>query len=362
MKMLFLFLGIFAQLLIISTSSIPSEDDNERGLKRAYHRYIVDPNPETYYHFRRLVISYYNNYPVDCLKWAEQFRSNWIFKALYWNALSGVGFIIPSVIVPSFYSKILKWISSEIRRTLIHCGWLTEKDLRDEGLETTLALVKAVERSLYELKSLGITDEITNATGDLIPIWKFLIFSFSFDFSSKANGYHSLIRTLQEIIFITSTGPSSVYSPLRLSRLYALLWVYLCHIYHYGREIILDLDHLGHKALIIYLIMKFESDIRFYCCLGEFYPKDLKTHFEELYGTGKPQLDPIVGLLKQYNPYNYSNWLNKQMKFQTFRGLSHHIDDRTKQTFSELSWEVSALAQLELFLFRNGQKVVYSFI
>ena len=180
----------------------------------------------------------------------DRYRSNLIF----WQALGGSHkFIDPITITPIYCSEALNWMSYEIRSIFLKCSFSDELKFKTE-LETISLMVNSAERTAFELKSLEYNDKLMCWFDDLFATWKYLIGNISIYFANKTFDYYSLLRTFNEVRILIKTDSSSNGPSLHLSKRYALLWLYLRHIYYNNCNVILDIHH-HHKTSIIYLVM-----------------------------------------------------------------------------------------------------------
>ena len=209
---------------------------------------------------------------------------------------------------------------------------------------------------LSELKSLGI--QLIGGFDDLVSIWKYLIENISIDFANRTIDYYSLFRTVSEINFIINKEPPSSGSTLRLSKRFALLWVYLRHIRMNNCNVIFDIPHC-HRALIIHLSVDFGI---YSYNVNEFYPSRLKPLFKILSKTGPPQLNCIMKLLRNNNLEYESRLLGIPKKISSFSKLARSIPEKCKRELPDVAWRVRALAELEIYLTRRCQKIDYSAI
>ena len=355
MKKIILLFGLFTQFLFTISSSVPSQDFNERYLMRSYHFYISNPKQETYYNFGRWVVGYYINYPLDCLNLLERFRSNWVFKVLFCRALAERGkHIDPKMATPGYYPKILKWISFVVRGLLLNCSRLTfNTDL--DFAEHVSVLVKIAEKTLYELKLQGAKGKLIERFDDQVAIWKFLIFNISIDFPHGPDGFYSVFRALDEIIFIVKSGSATSTYSSSLPKLYSLFCVYLYRIYDDNRNIIFSLNH-RHKEIIVYFMMNLSKSYRY--LLDEIFPNYLPIRFEKLYGTGTLQLDPIVRLVESYNPraYGIVRWLFEGI-ISSFSELFVPLMIASRTFILTRSGQLGRLLNLNFLLKGKRQKV-----
>ena len=149
------------------------------------------------------------------------------------------------------------------------------------------------------MNSLGIEDKLVNGFTDLVVTCKYLIRNISFDFENQTIDHYSLFRTINEIRFLVNTDSSSNSPPLRISKLYALLWFYLRYIYENCCTEIFEAQH-HLKALVISLIMDFWPTL--YPRVNEFlFPIKLRLQFEKLIEGDSKQLSEIKKILGKYN-------------------------------------------------------------
>ena len=362
----FLFSSLAHLYLIVSSSVMPQYGDIEQkqyddfGLLKAFHKYLTVPTGESYYSFRSYVQEYYELFPIDCLNLLDRYRSNLVFKVLFWQALAAsYDFIDPTKITPVYYSKVLKWMSRRIRWTLFNCNCSDESKFNTEQ-ETISLMVKSAERTAFELKYLGNNDKLISEFDDLAAICKYLIRNISIDFTNKTIDYYSLFRTLNEISILIKTDSSSNSPFLCLSKRYALLWFYLRQLYNNTYNEIFDIHH-RHKAFIVYLVMLFRWNC--YNCWGinELYPiTPLRLLFEKLYENGSQQLGPILEFFRGYNLELDRNLLGISEEISNYIELARLIIGSSKKYCPSTIWKVRALAELEAYLIQRGRKVDYS--
>ena len=311
----FLFSSLAHFYLIMSSSVIPQYGDieqkqyNDFELVNAFHKYLTIPTEETHVSFRYYVKKYYKQSPIDCLNLLDRFRSNRVFKVIFWQALAGsYEFIDPTTITPRYYYNELEWISRKIRFTLFNCS-CSDETIFKTGLETISLMVNSAERTASELKFLGNNDKLIRGFDDLIATCKYLMRNTSIDFTIKTINYYSLLRTFNEISILIKTNSSSNGPSLR--HRYSLLWFYMHHIYNNNCNVIFDTHH-HHKTLIIYLIIKIGNG--FWSCgygINGLYPNMLGFLFEKLYENESQQLESILELFGGYK-YNIEydhNWV-----------------------------------------------------
>ena len=349
----FFFFSSLAHLcLIISSSVIPQDGDIEKkryddyGLMSAYRRYLNKPIRKTYFIFEDYVVEYFEQSPVDCLKLSSR-NQDWVFRVAFWFALAGsYERIDPSKITAGSYSKVLVWISDEImRRILLNCSCFNGSEFKAE-LETITQLVKSAEITSSGLKTLGIKDKLVNEFVDRVVIWKYLIRKISIDFENQTIDYHSLFRTINEIRFIIKTDSSSINPSLHLSKRYALLFLYLRHIFSKNCTVIFETHH-QLKAFTINLIM---DDALFYQGDNEFFfPSRLRLQFEKIIKGGPWQLGVIKEILGKKDVQNYCFGLGIK-SVSSFVELTYFLDEG--RDFPSLKWQVRALGEIERYLAR----------
>ena len=357
--MKFFFFSSLAHLyLILSSSVMPQYSDieqkqyNDFELMSAFHKYLTISTEEIYKSLRSYVRRYYDQSPIDCLNLLDRYRSNWVFKVVFWKALAGFDYFIdPTKITPVYNCKVLKYISRKIRWTLFNCNCSDESKFKTE-LETISLMIKLAERTATELKSLGNNNRLIRKFDDLVGIWKYLIRNISIDFDNKTIDYFSLFRTINEINFIFKTDSFSNGPSLRIYKRYALLWIYLRCIFVNDCTVIFDTHH-HHGTLISYLIMKFWYKFGNYYD-KEFNPDLLRFLFEEVYNSGSLRLNPIEDLLSEY-----SSELTIPKKTSSFFVMARSLTEDYKIKYTSEIWKVRALAELEAYLFRHYRKVKY---
>ena len=358
----FLFRSLVHLCLIVSSSVMPQYGDIEQKqyddfkLMSAFHKYLTIPTRETYSSFRFYVIEYYNRSPVDCLKLSERHRNDWVFKVIFWHALTEpFEYIDPATITPGYYHNVLEWISQKIRGFFLYCSCSDESKFKTE-LETVSLMVKSAERTASELKSLGNSDKLIRGSDDLVAIWKYLIRNISIDFANKTIDYYSLFRTFNDVSILIKTDSFPNGPSLRLSKRYALLWFYLHNIYYLNCNVIFHIHH-HHKAFIVYLVMEFYKRT---WGIYELYPNIIRYLFEKLYGNGSQQLDTILELFIVYNFENYRNWPGVSKNVSNYSELACYFTKNSDENYCVITWNVRALAELEAYLIQHGQKIDYS--
>ena len=339
--------------LMSQYGEIGEKQYNDYGLVSAYRRYLSNPTPETFSNFESYVRRYYKQSPIDYLKLSGRYQ-DWIFRAILWHAFEGLGPSDPSKFNSGYYPFVLKWISYEIRVIFLNCRWSDESKFTTE-LEKISLLIRLAERTAFELKTMGIKDELMGFD-NLAAIWKYLIRNISFDFENKTIVYHSLFRTIYEICLIIKTDSSLICPSLCLSKRYALLWFYLRYIYVNNCAVIFETHH-HYKTLIYYFIMKFQLYIYDF---EEFYPSQLGILFEKLYENEPQQLDHIWKLLRVRSPWHDSNLLRITGKISHFIDLARFITESSEKYCSNTVWRIRAFAELEAYLIQHGRKVDYS--
>ena len=364
----FFLFSSFAHLYLVKSSSIMSQcgDGNEQkqyddfGLVSAFHKCLIIPTWESQESFRSYVRGYYNQSPIDCLNLLDRYRSNWIFKVVFWKSIAGTDYFIdPLKIIPfAEYSNVLYWMSCKIRAIFLDCSYSDESKFKTE-LETISLMVKSGERTAFELKSLKINEELISRFSDLIAIWKYLIRNISIDFTDKTIDYYSLLRTFNEASILVKTDSSSIGPSLRLSKRYALLWFYLQYIYKHNCKFIFDI-HRHHNVFIIYFIVELRS-MPLSCRSDELYPDMLRFLFEKLYKNGSPQLDPILELIRGewWCLELYRNWLGITREASNYSELVRFFTESSEKEDPITTWHVRALAELEAYLIQCGQKLDY---
>ena len=355
----FYFASLVPLYFIMSSSVIPQYCDIKQkqydnfGLVSTFRKYLAIPTEETYISFRSYLKRYFKQSPIDCLKLSERHWNDLVFKVVFWQALTEpYKFIDPSKITPANYHDVLEWIKRKIRKTLLNCSCSDESKFKTE-LETISQMVKSAERTAFELKSLGNNDKLIGGFDDLIAIWKYLIRNISIDFTNKTIDYYSLFRTLNDISILVKTDSSSNGLSLRLSKRYALLWLYLRYIYLDNE--IFDIYH-HHKANTIYLIMEFLGRNHSYG-INEFYPNKLRLLFEKLYENGSQKLKLILECLRVSNFERDRNWIGASKKISNYFELARSLSESSGKRFPDTTWRIRALAELEAYLIQHGQEV-----
>ena len=362
MMMKFLFFSSLAHLYFIMSSSVmPQCGDFEQkqyddfGLVSAFRKYLSIPTDESYCSFRSYVKRYFKQSPIDCLNLLGRYRSNWVFKVLFWQALAGSYYLIdPTSITSAHYYNEFEWVSKKIRNIFLNCSCSDESKFKTE-LEAITLMVKSVEKSAFELKSLGFNEKIISRFDAKIAIWKYLIINISIDFSNKTIDYYSLSRTFNDVSILVKTDSSLDGPSLRLSKRYALFWLNLHYIYVNHCTVIFE-THQRHKALIIYYVLK----SRFLFPAKEFYPDVLRLQFERLYENKSQQLDQIWELLRMHYFESDRTLLGISEEISNYSELARFIFESSKGYCANATWKIRAFAELEAYLIRNGRKVDYS--
>ena len=352
MMKFFLFSSLAHLYIIVSSSVMPQYGDivqkqyNDYKLMSAFRKYLTVPTKQSYSSFRSHTLRYYKRSPIDCLNLSGRHRNDWVFLVVFWRALEGpIKFINLTKITPVYYSKILEWISLKIGNIFLNCGCSDESEFKSQ-LEMISLLIKLAERTAFELKSLGINDDLINGLSDRAITWNYLIRNFSIDFDKKTIDYHSLSRTINEICLIIKMDSSSNGPSMRLSKRYTLLVFYLRFIYMNDCNVIFD-SHHHHRALISYLIMKMSNAYDDY----GFYPDHLKHLFEEFYNSGSIQLNPIANFLRNYNPELSFYQIPKRIPSLSMLALSLTKDFEQENPGD--AWNIRALAELEAYIVRH---------
>ena len=355
MMKFFLFSSLAHLHIVMSSPLIPQYDDF--GLVGLYHRYLNRPTWKNYYTFESYVRGYYKRSPIDCLNLLDRYRSNRVFKVSFWQALAGIYYSIdPTKIIPGYYSKVLICMSCEIRSIILNCGYSDETKFKTE-LETISRMIKLAEITASELNSLGENDKLISGFDDQVAIWKYLIRNISFDFINKTIDYNSLFRTFDEVSLLIKSDSSSNGTTLRLSKRYALLSLYIRHIYNNNCNVIFDINH-HHKAFIIYLAMECRWK-SYNWDAYELYPNILRLLLEKLYENGSLQLDPILELFRGCSFESYHSSLRVSNKISNYHELAHSFTKSSERN-PIVTWSVRALAELEAYLIQHGKKVNYS--
>ena len=334
----------------------PYNDDF--GLLGAFSKYLTIPTVESHHNFMSNALGYYRQSPIDCIGLLKRYWKNDIFMVSFWRVLAGHCVFIHPTEITVDYSGVILWISGEIEEIFLNCCF--EMSKFNTQLETISLMIKLAKRIASEVKSLGINEELIKDLGDKVIIWNYLIRKISIDFDKKTIDYYSLSQTINEISFIVKMDSSSKGPPMRLSKRYALLWLYLRHIYNNDCTVVFETHH--HKALIIYLIMQFCRKFNDYKG-NEFYSNKLRFLFEKLYENGSLKLvDPILIIFKGYSPKLERNLLGASEKISTYFELAHFLTEDSKKllSLSHTEWRIKALAELELYLLQRYQKIYYS--
>ena len=350
MKELLIFISLAHFYLVTSSSVTPPHDTF--GLMKEFHRLLIDPTQESYDRFKLYALSFYRESPAECLKSLGRYTNDWIFKYIFWRALSEPGdrtYLGHSWIASRHYSKVLEWISDEIRWIFKRCCCFDQAKFNSE-MQTISLLIKLAKKTSYELKSLGINDEIFKGLDNLIAIWNYLIRNISIDFVNKTIDFYSLIRTLNEIIFISQAGSSLSDPTKRLSKLYALIWIYLCHISYRCTAVF---DMYRHKTLMIFLIKNFDWSYDY--TPNVFHPDHLQIQFERLNEVGLPALNDIARLLEEFGPPQIECIRLKIAKeVVSFAEVALLLDEELVRLHPGNTWRVKALALLEAYFAQSS--------
>ena len=366
MMMKFLLFSILAHFhLIMSSSVMPQYGDVERKqyddfkLMSAFHKYLTIPTQKTYDSLRFCVRRYYEQSPIDCLNLLDRYRSNWVFKVVFWHILTGHCELIDPATITSVYltRELLKWISERIRWAFFNCSCSEESKFKTQ-LEKISRMIKLAEETASELKSKGNNDRFISELVNLVATWKYLMRNISIDFENKTIDYYSLLRTFNEVSILIKTDSSSNGPSLRLFKRYALLWFYLRHICNTNCNMIFDIHH-HQKIFIFYFVLEFWGS-SFWFGVNELYPNQLRLLFEKLYENGLPQLEPILELFTEYNFEQSRHLLGVSKKISNYIELACSLNEGSKKYSPLKIWEFKALAELEAYLFRHGRKVDYS--
>ena len=260
-------------------------------------RYLNNPTSQTYYIFKSGAKKYYKQYPHKCLKLLERNGNNWVFRVVFSLSLvENMSLVNPTAITRDCLSYMLRWISLEVKSTF-ECCCHSYGEAYKTNLETLSMLINLAERTIFELRALGINDALISEISDPISIWKFLVKNISIDFVNKTIEYYSLFRMLSEINFIIDKSPHSNSPNLQLSKRLALLYVYLRYIYLNLYDDIFDLPHHHHRTSVIYLVMEFWG-LRGHYSNG-FYPERLMLQIENLNKSGSPRLNLFENIFEK---------------------------------------------------------------
>lgn len=290
MKRLTFIFSLFAQFQLIMSASFKLLFD-DLSIMRRYRRFINDPGRDKYIIFGMYVQSFYIQSPLECLKLLDRYRGDLVFKVIFLDALMSRSFNPTTIdnayfnlttIANAYYQGFLAPISMRIKRILLEFSCVNELNFKNQ-LEMVSLLIKVLEGTASsEMKSHGISDETINNYREFIAICKFLVRNISIDFANKRIDYYSLFTTLNEIGIIIKVSSPSESLNTRLSKLYALLWVYLHHIKGDGCLVIFGKHRRHLDRLIINLVNEFCDE--FYGNNAEkFYPTRLNLQIKILY-------------------------------------------------------------------------------
>ena len=289
----------------------------------------------------------------------ERYQNDWVFKVTLWRAVKGYWIVVDrEKYTPEIHYRDVLWsMIFEIKRKFFGCYFFEEALFKSE-LQIISTLIGVAEKIFFELKSYELNSETIGELSDQLAISKFLLKNISIDFVNKTIDYDSLFRTFNEIkLIFKANPPSSHKSPLRLAKLYSLLWLYMSRIRDSFCPAIFD-QHHQHKTLIIYLIMGLWGN--FYSKIHKFYPKSLILQLGGLFGSDSLHLDHIMELVKEFNPRDDYGLLKITKGTFSFFELTRFLDDRPQQAYLFRFWRIRALAELERYLARNGRKALYS--
>ena len=358
----FFFIILFAYPFFILPSSTSLPND-AFSLMKIFHRHLNNPNHITFSDFKVHARGCYSRFPDACVRLLERHRGNWVFVVVFSSALTGNGdFVNPTTITPDKYSILLRWIYQEIRQIFINCCGSDESNFKS-NMETISLMIKLAEKTSSDLSSQGINDKFISGFSDLAIIWKYLIENISLDFTNKTINYYSLFRTLNEIGFMVNRNSLSIVPNLRLTKRFALLWVYLRHIRVNSCNVIFQAHH-PHNILVICIILEFWSGHIEYND-DEFYPKRLGLIIENILKNGAPQFDFISEILGNQDPkwesYSLSCILDVPKKISSFIELTRFLSKNSFQYgYPITTWRINALAELEVYLSRYNLKINYS--
>ena len=353
----FIFLISLTLLYFVAPSSDVQQHLNDHDVMKAYHRYLNKPNKQTLDNFANFTTRFYNQSFLECLKLLERYRTDWIFRVVFWQALEGRStYIDPRKVTASLRSISLIWITHNIREIFLNCSFSDESKFKTE-MEAISLLIKMAELTSSEVNVLGI-GSLVNNLGDRIAIWKFLIRNISINFTKGEIDYVSLIRTFSEIRLIIKTKPPFINDSQHLAKLCALFVFYLDHIYSTNCTSIFDLSH-NLKAEIIFLVVKSYRWSYNFDTNGEFNSNRMIIYLTRFYKANQGQLYFTLKMLRGYRYYPKFYLLDFPKGISTFTELARIPDDCLQKDHNK-AWQIRALAELEFFLSRNGQRAPYS--
>lgn len=319
----------------------------------AFVQYLAKPNEKSYFIFKDLVGGYYERSPIECLKLLERHQTNWTFIYMFWRALKIASSLLDhrNLSAMDFY-RLLLWILQEIRRIFKILDPSNEPKVK-ESLEMVTILIKVVERSTAKLKLLGIEDHYIYGLEESVKICKFLVKNISMDFPQKTIDFDSLFRVLNEIKVIKlSHNPK-----LHQSELFALLWIYMHHIWTPACMKIFDF-YTQDCILIFDLILSCRDMFDgFYFC-QDFYPHSMIFRLRQLKENGFAKFMFIGNLLMEFKkPLNFCKLLRIPREITSFLELARFIEYNpdTYDSYTPITiWKLRALAKLEQHLTRYG--------
>ena len=352
MEKLFLF-ALLARLVLSSNSA--SQYFESFDVVRFYRRFLADPNQQTFDNFVDHIKKFCDQSPIDCFKLLERYRYNSTFRDIFWRALLIPINIDPSIIISGVgFPDTMLLVSTKIRTLFSNCSCFDELSFKND-LQVLSLLVRTVEKDYSALKPRGINGWPIDGLEDRIAIWKFLIKNISFDFTCKTINYYSLFRTFCEIRSIIKMDHFDDDFP-RLAKLCSLLWFYLDRIYRTNCNAIFDL-HDNHKPLIISLVINVGNWNHNFSPHEEFNSIRLANYLKELYKTDLMHLNLISGFRLENMPRSYCRLLKAPYKISSFSELIYFLKDKEISPSRYLVWKIRALAELELYLSRNGKRI-----
>ena len=334
----------------------------------AYHEYLANANEDTYYVFRNKACEYFIQFPFECLELLVQFQDDCTFKLVFWSAIGGDDRYLDLSGIPpiSQYPKVVGWIIKAIKRILSDCCRVSISKFKTD-LEIVSRLITEADWTIHDLKSYGFTSiEDLNLDLSCIDTRKFLAKEIATDFATEKIHHLSLFLTFVEVIGIIESDLHSNTTTFNLPKQCALLQIYLYHIYANHCTSVFDAD-FKYKAVVIYLAMKLSRLAQGPGVGLEHFSYFLGLHLQELFETKSLRFDPIANFLKKkrYDPRYYRYLLGKASNLSlselaeatNFSELSKLLNDDFNQAHPKESWEIRALAELELFVSQNGLKV-----
>jgi hypothetical protein len=339
-----LFLITIYNFTLVSSSFEKSQTVDDFGVMKLYHRCLNNPNEDNFSILRKEVEEYYQQSPCKCIKLSNKYQRDWPFKVIVWEILMS-----DSVIYSGDQLSLLNQIIGKIwDRLLNFCNFKDERKFKSEK-KILCCWIKFAEKIASGLPTDIINLEISgNNLSDRISIIKFLATNISINFVDKKIDYNHLFGTLNTII-AGIKNPS--FDPRTLSKLSALLWIYILHI---RDTICMDIFNYpqNYKAILAYLILKFTQAYYLGFVGMEKYSEDLKLHLKELFMSPLFDHTPIEIFFEER--LSQERDLQRARGFRRMTGTEKFYDLKTPFPFK--IWEISALAEIEALLIKKGWK------